>query len=412
MPKIFQISLCVLNASVGGVTKQIGEKAVSKGWDSYITYTDQLHHVECSSILLKISNKFDFYEHILESRLFDNHGLASRMSTKKLIKEVERIKPDIIQIQNLHGYYVNYKILFDYIKSKQIPVVWTLHDCWAFTGHCAYFDMVGCEKWKFECRDCPNRKEYPTSWFIDRSKENYYEKIKAYANYENLYLVPVSNWLGGFCKESFLRKRMIKVIHNGIDTEVYKPSDNFIREKLHLGGKFIILGVANGFGKRKGIDDFNKLSECLPKSEYQIILIGVSSNDREKMNPNIIGIQRTFDRQELINYYSMADVFVNPTYEDNFPTTNLEALACGTPVITYRTGGSPEAVDEYTGIVVETGNFDNLLGAINEVRCRTKKFYSKKCRQRAIREYNKNTCFDKYIDLYNKILLDRNGTKK
>lgn len=404
MPKLFQISLCVLNASVGGITKQIGEKAIEHGWNSFITYTDQLEHVDCSSTLIKIGNKFDFYEHAIESRLFDNHGLASRLSTKKLIRKIDEIKPDIIHIQNLHGYYVNYKILFNYIKKHNIPVVWTLHDCWLFTGHCAYFDAVGCDRWKTGCFSCPNKKGYPSSIWLDRSTANYKAKKSAYGEYGRLYLVPVSEWLGNFVRQSFLSKSHINVIHNGIDTNVYRPCTNNLREKFKLGDKFVILGVANGFGERKGLADFVRLSEDLPSDEYQVVLIGILADDKAKLNEKIIAIQRTFNQQELIDFYSIADVFVNPTYEDNFPTTNIEALACGTPVITYRTGGSPEAVDEETGIVVEKGDYESLKKAIWKIRINTKGSYTQKCRLRAEREFNKDKCFEKYIELYNKIL--------
>lgn len=408
MSILLQISLCASNASVGGIAKNIGDKAVDAGWESYITYTDQVKPVKCKSKLIRISNKIDFFEHVLETRLFDRHGLASRLSTQRLIKLIDRIKPDIIQLQNLHGYYVCYPKLFEYIKKKNIPVVWTLHDCWSFTGHCTYFDAIGCQKWMTECHDCPNKSDYPQSWFIDASKKNFGLKKNTYGSYDNLYIVPVSEWLGDFARQSFLSKAKIHVIHNGIDVNRYQPTENNLREKYNIKNKFIILGVANGFGTRKGLDDFIRLSELLPPEKYQIILVGVMGKEKDKLNDKIISLERTSNQMELICFYSIADVFVNPTYEDNYPTTNLESMACGTPVITYQTGGSPESVDEETGIVVPKGDLDGLLRAIDIVYKNTKLFYTDKCRQKAENEFDKDKCFGNYIDLYNEILIDQN----
>jgi glycosyltransferase involved in cell wall biosynthesis len=288
--------------------------------------------------------------HGLQTRIFDNHGMASKIATKKLIKQIKQINPNIIHLHNIHGYYLNYAILFEYLNELNIPIVWTLHDCWSITGHCTYFSFVGCNKWKSECYSCPQKKSYPTSWFIDRSKENFRLKKKHFTSLSNMTIVPVSNWLSDLIKESYLHKYPIRTIHNGIDLSVFKPSDSEkFKSMYNIQNKFILLGVANKWELRKGLKDFVELSNLLD-SDYKIVLVGLSRKQIEQLPDNILGIERTESVEGLAEIYSAGDVFLNPTYEDNFPTTNLEALACGTPVITYETGGSPEAIDESTGI--------------------------------------------------------------
>ena len=337
----------------------------------------------------------------MESLLFDNHGFSSRQATKKFIREIERIKPDIINIHNLHGYYINVKILFEYLSKANIPVVWTFHDCWPFTGHCSYFDRFNCTKWQTECHHCPNKKGYPSSLFIDNSKNNFNRKKKLFSNINNLNIVTPSHWLTNISKLSFLKEKNIVTIHNGTNLNVFNIRDGKKRDELNLNDRKVVLGVASIWDKRKGLDDFIKLNELLSE-EYKIILVGLNKKQKESLPANIIGIERTESVHELAELYSMADVFVNPTYSDNFPTTNIEALACGTPVITYKTGGSPEAIDEKTGIVVEQGNINQLKEAI-ELVAKDKSIYTENCRERAVNLYNKQDRFNDYIKLFNSL---------
>ena len=331
----------------------------------------------------------------------DKHGNGSLWATKSFIKKIDTLKPDIIHIHNLHGYYINYDVLFDFLKRRNIPVIWTLHDCWSFTGHCAYFDLIQCEKWKTRCFNCDNKKEYPYALF-DNSNHNYVQKKQAFCGISNMTLVPVSNWLDGLLHDSFLKDYPSRVIHNGIDLNVFKPTDNDLRKKYNLDNKCVILGVADGFGVRKGLRDFVKLQTIL-SDEYKIILIGVSDTDIKLIPQGIIAIRRTDSQVELAKFYTMADVFLNPTYEDNYPTTNLEAIACGTPVITYQTGGSPESVSTDTGFVVEKGNIKEVLERINEIRKSTE-LYKSSCIKYAEKYFDKNICFENYIDLYRSVL--------
>lgn len=406
MKTLLQINSVVNSGSTGRIAEEIGRTAIANGWQSYIAYGR--NERPSKSKLIKIGNKWDVRMHGLQTRIFDNHGLASKNATKKFISTIERINPDIIHLHNLHGYYINYEILFSFLKSSNIPVIWTLHDCWPFTGHCAYFDFVGCNKWKSICYQCPLKKSYPTSYIFDRSKKNFSLKKELFISVKKITLVPVSNWLAILLKQSFLKDISIQVINNGINTSIFKPDlVPSIKKKFNLEDKFIIIGVASVWGQRKGFQDFIKLAQELDSS-YQIILVGVDSPQLKLLPKNIIGIRKTESVTELAEVYSAGDVFVNPTYEDNFPTTNLESLACGTPVITYKTGGSPEAIDSTTGIVVEKGDFNGLVSAIREIKKNGKDYYYSACVKRAKELYNKEDRYQEYIDLYNKMLSTQN----
>lgn len=401
MKKLLIINVTANSGSTGRIAEEIGQTAISNGYDTYFAYGKRVNNSK--NKLIKIGKKLNIQLHGIESRLFDNHGFSSRIATKRFIKEIERIKPDIINIHNLHGYYINVKILFEYLNKTNIPIVWTFHDCWPFTGHCSHFIKHNCYKWKTECFSCPNKKGYPKSLLFDRSRTNYIKKKELFTNIEKLTIVSPSLWLSNLVKESFFKQKKIITINNGVDVNTFNSINNHtnIKSKLNLNDEKIIVGVASVWTYSKGFDDFIRLNELL-SDEYKIILVGLNKKQIESLPENIIGIERTESVHELAELYSMADVFVNPTYSDNFPTTNIEALACGTPVITYKTGGSPEAIDEMTGIVVEQGNINKLKEAIESV-AKDKAMYTERCRERAVNLYNKQDRFNDYINLFNSL---------
>lgn len=405
--KIFQISSEVNSGSVGRIAEQIGEQVIQQGWDSYIAYARD--NQPSKSKIIKIGNKFDLLKHGLLTRITDRHGFGSKKATKELIGQIEKIKPDIIQLQHLHGYFINIEILFDFLAKSDIPVVWTFHDCWSFTGHCAYYEFIGCNKWLTSCNGCPQKHEYPKSLFLDNSDKNFEDKKRLFNSVKDLTIVPVSNWLGGETKKSFLQNHKIHVIQNGIDLNNFNTQEgNDIRIKYNVEGKFLVLGVASPWDNRKGLKYFVELSKRLDVN-HQIILVGLNKDQIRDLPLNIIGIERTENIEELAKLYSAADVFLNPTLEDTFPTTNLEALACGTPVITFRSGGSPEAIDGHTGIIVEKDDVAGLEKAIYAIKEKSRDYYRKVCRERSELLFNKTKCFSKYIDLYKTILNIDNG---
>lgn len=393
--KLLQINVTANSGSTGKIAEAIGQLAISRGWESWIAYGRGTPQSE--SHLIRIGNDWDMRWHGVETRLLDNHGLASRRTTRKFISQIKEINPDIIHLHNIHGYFINYPLLFRFLQEWGRPVVWTLHDCWPFTGHCAYFDMVNCNKWQNKCMNCPQRDSYPKS-YIDQSFRNYITKKSSFNTIlSQLTLVPVSKWLSDLLTKSYLCNCRIRKIHNGIDLKLFKPLSDFSKEK------FVILGVASVWDQRKGLADFIKLSNIL-SDRYKIILIGLSEKQIKSLPPNIQGIRRTENINQLVELYSIADVFINPTWEDNFPTTNIEALACGTPVITYRTGGSPEAIDSNTGIVVEQGDVQGLKKAIETIRTSSDRFTPELCRDRVEKYFNQDDRFEEYFELYEKII--------
>ncbi len=397
--RVLQINTTLNTTSTGRITEEIGQTLQKHGHESYVAYK-RMGPAGSTSSLMKIGNNLDVYLHGLKTRILDRHGFGSAKATRKLIGDIKKADPDIIGMHNLHGYYLNIEVLFNYLKEVQKPAVWTFHDCWPFTGHCAYFDMVDCKKWKTECNNCPLTHAYPSSWFLDNSKKNFYKKKTLFQGLQNLTIVTPSKWLKNLVEKSFLNEYPVKVINNGIDLERFKPVDpSAVKDKHSLKGYKVILGVASVWDRRKGLEHFIELSKLLD-DDLRIVLVGLSKNQIQSLPRNIIGIERTESIEELVALYSCADLFVNPTLVDNFPTTNLEALACGTPVITYKTGGSPEAVDEKTGVVVEKGNIEHLHSSLLRALGNGKEHYKSYCRKRAVQKYDKNDRFKDYLNLY------------
>ena len=402
MLKLLQIDSCLGILSTGRITESIGELARANGWETYIAHGAR-YVGNSEMISYQVSSKVEEYVHYGKSLLFDMHGLGSVSGTKRLVQWIDGIKPDIIHLHCIHGYYLNYKILFEYLNKINIPIVWTFHDCWAFTGHCAYFDSIECIQWKSECSNCRLKRDYPKTILKERVNANFKLKKLLFTSCQNITIISVSFWLENLVKQSFWRNNKVKTIHNGLDLNVFKP---YIVNKEHYGleNKFVILGVAAIWDKRKGLDDFIYLSKILDDS-FSIVLVGLDDNQIKDLPYNIIGIKRTNSVQELAMLYSLADVFINPTYSDNFPTTNIEALACGTPVITYDTGGSPEAIDIKTGRVVPLGDVRALVEEIKKLKLNP--LSSDACRLRAERLYDKNERFMDYIKLYEELLKNK-----
>ena len=407
MSRLLEINVSANRGSTGRIAEEIGQTAIEYGFESYFGYGRVGRNSK--STLIRIGTDKDIKLHGLESMLFDNHGFGSRMATRKFISEIERLQPDVINLHNVHGYYLNVEILFDYLAKKDIPVVWTLHDCWPFTGHCSYFDRYHCMKWKTGCYDCPNSKGYPMSLFLDRSKANYARKKELFNKPKNITFVAVCNWMAENVKASFLGGYPVETIYNGVDVETFRQrfedfnSSNRLKAKLGVNEKAkVVLGVASTWDRRKGLEDFVELRDMM-SNQFAIVLVGLSEKQIKSLPDGIIGIRRTESIEQLAELYSLADVFVNPTYVDNFPTTNIEALACGTPVVTYKTGGSPEALDDRTGMVVKQGEI-NLLRPAIEYLANNKASMSADCRERAIKCFNKKDRFEDYVTLFNSLI--------
>lgn len=396
--RVFIVNSMCGSGSTGRIVSDTYNILKKLGHDVKIAYgLGQVSRVNRDDVI-KVNNKFGYYTHNILSRITDKTGLYSKKQTRKLVNEIERFRPDIIQLHNLHGYWMNYKILFEYLLKVNIPVVWTLHDCWAFTGHCAHFDYCGCEKWVKQCRACPQLREYPMCYLSGNVINNYKLKKKLFSGVQNLTIVTPSQWLASLVKKSYLKSYPIKVINNGIDLNAFRSQFSNVRKHYSLETKIIVLSVANVWNEKKGYEDIQTLSELL-SDNYQIIIVGLSEKQMQSIPKKIIGIQRTNSIHELAEIYSSADVFVNLTYEDTFPTVNIEALACGLPVVTYQTGGSPEILDKTCGVIVKKGDVNALPSAI-------KTAYGLK-REDACERSHIFDKFDKYMEyvrLYEQIL--------
>lgn len=362
--KVFQINTVCGVGSTGRIATDLYHVLAEEGHSCCVAYGRGTAPAGIDSY--KIGSTLDVYAHTMCSRMTDGEGLYSSSATKRLVEKIEAYAPDIIHLHNIHGHYLNYPILFRFLKEYDRPVVWTLHDCWPFTGHCAHFDFIGCQLWQSGCHDCPQLNAYPQSYGMDHSRENFARKKQLFTGLRQLVLVTPSQWLADLVKKSFLGTYPVQVIHNGIDTTVFKPTPSDFRERYGLQDKKIILGVASPWTARKGLQDFIKLSKMLPE-DWKIVLVGLSKKQLKTIPAAITGIERTNNVQELAQIYTAADVFFNPTYEDNYPTTNLEAIACGTPVITYDTGGSPECVSESVGAVVPQGDMSKTVQVLKDI---------------------------------------------
>lgn len=313
---------------------------------------------------IKIGSNIDNYMHVAKTRIFDKHGFGSKKATEKFIQDVKKLNPDVIHLHNIHGYYINIEILFNYLKEANKKVIWTLHDCWSFTGHCAYFDYVGCDKWKSGCEKCPQRKEYPTSNIMDNSKFIYEKKKELFTGIKDMTIITPSKWLAGLVKESFLKNYKVEVIHNGIDLEVFKPTPSDFRERYGIGNKKIILGVASIWDRRKGLNYFVDLAKELDEN-YQIVIVGVTEKQKKELPKNIIAITRTNNIQELVKIYSVADIFLNPSEEEAMGLVTIEALACGIPVIVNNSTAHPELINEKCGQIFNKKDYiQNILNKI------------------------------------------------
>jgi len=337
------------------------------------------------------------------SRITGKHGFYSAGISKKFIDHIKEYDPDVIHLHNIHGYFINIEVLFNYLKEANKPVVWTLHDCWAFTGHCAYFSYAQCDRWMNECYKCPQKKAYPASKLLDNSRRNFNIKKELFTGLENMTIVTPSQWLSDLAEKSFLSKYPIKIICNGIDTNIFKPiANNLLRNKYNLRDKFIILGVANIWNQRKGLNYFIELSGMIDDNCI-IMLAGLNEGQIKELPNNIIGIKRTANIKELAQIYSAADVFVNPSVEETFGLVTAEALACGTPAIVFDSTPGVEIVADGCGYVAEMGNISAIRKLIDHVKKDGKAFYSEKCIKRVNLYFRKDERYKEYVDLYRRL---------
>lgn len=351
--KVLLINVVCGIKSTGRICIDLAKKFESQGHEVKIAYGRNDVPEEFQRYAVRIGNDIDVFFHILNARIFDRCGFGSKKATKDFIRWANDYNPDLVWLHNVHGYYINIEYLFNWIKSRpQMKVKWTLHDCWAFTGHCTYFTCAGCNKWKTKCEKCPQKMMFPSSYVFDNSESNYELKKELFTGIDNLELVTPSKWLADITRDSFLKKYPVQVNYNSVDLNVFKPIDSDFREKHGLYDKKIILGVANVWEKRKGFDDFMKLREKLDDS-FVIVLVGLKKKQIKKLPSGVIGIENTKSAVDLAKIYSAADIFVNPSKEETFGMTTLEAVSCGTKAIVYKNTACEEVVNLFGGCAVD-----------------------------------------------------------
>lgn len=360
-------SVCGIG-STGRICAKIAHQLEDQGYEVRIAFgrDDQVPE-EAKKYAVRIGNRLSVKMDALKTRMFDCAGFNSKRETENFLKWADAYNPNLVWLHNIHGYYINIELLFYWLKHRESTEIrWTLHDCWAFTGHCTYFTMANCDRWINGCYDCPQKKEYPASFILDNSKKNYLRKKRLFTGVRNMSIITPSNWLANLVKESFLKEYPVTVIYNTIDHDIFKYRKSDFRARYGIESKFVILGVASPWNERKGMKDFFYVAKHIKNAV--IVLVGLTKKQIDSLPDGIIGITRTNSPIELAEIYSAADIFINPTYEDNYPTVNLEAESCMTPVITYSTGGSPETLHLDSSCAVKTGDLNALVDAIQKRR--------------------------------------------
>ena len=388
--RVFLINVTCGFGSTGRIVTGLARELESYGYVTRIAYGRGNAPEELDAY--RIGSDLDVNLHGILSRITDRQGFYSTAATKRLIEEIKRFDPQIVHLHNIHGYYLNVRLLFEFLKSSHIRVIWTLHDCWSFTGHCTHFEYIGCQKWQKGCSHCEQLREYPKSLLMDSSERNYYEKLELFGDMPHMELVTPSYWLKGKAEQSFMGKYPISVVPTGIDLESFAPTPSELRARYNIGERFLVLGAASPWRERKGLFEFYKLARSL-SDKYVIVLLGLNKKQIEALPPGIIGLGRTDSIKEMAQWYTAADAYVNLTLEDTFPTTNIEALACGTPVVTYMAGGSPEAIGEGCGMSVPRNSIEGAVAALDTIRRGPD--MSSACVKRAM-EYGSEERFSQY----------------
>lgn len=400
--KVLQINAVYGFKSTGVIVKDIGEMLVNNGDEAYFAYQQSNEKLENGFL---IGNRLDWKLHALYSRLFGKQAYASKRATKKFLKWVDKIKPDVVHLHNLHSNYINLTLLCDYLEKNQIPTVITLHDCWFFTGKCTHYTEHGCYKWQEGCYDCSQLKKDNTSWFFDRTEKLWKDKKKWIQRLPNLAVIGVSDWITSEAKKSFLKDAtIVKRIYNWIDLDVFYPREEDVKDKYNLPkDKFLILCISAGWSENSPkYKDLIELSERLGVEE-RIVLIG-NISESIKLPSNIIHLGYINDTNELAKVYSCVDSYVHLSHEDTFGKVIAEAMACGTPAIVYNATACPELIGENCGYVVEKGNIDGIIAAILKIKEKGKNSFSSSCVQFVNENFEKNKLIEETKEVYVQLL--------
>ena len=421
--RIAQINV-VSSLSTGRIAVQLCRLVSQHGHKALLCHSRD--HAPKDIFSYRIGCMLDTYVHLGLARITDRAGFFSRFATKRLIRQLKLYKPDLIHLHNLHGYYLHLPTLFHYLKEVDIPVVWTLHDCWAYTGHCAYYttaknapplqavrrrakqETVGCDRWMGGCGQCVLKRSYPSSWLMDQSARNWAEKRELFRGVKHMVLTTPSEWLKSEVKKSFLKDYPVYALPNGVDLATFRPcaDESFMDDVIRsyglerTGGRKLILSVAAVWDERKGLEDLIELSEKLGP-EYCVAAVGLDEYQIQALPKNtVLGIKRTGNVHDLCALYTAADVYLSTSKEETMGMTLVEALACGTQVICYDATAMPEIVTDDVGEVAPLGDIEALADSVRHLCAEPKN--SADCMARAA-EYESSLRFQAYIELYEKM---------
>ena len=399
---VMQVNTVYPNGSTGRIAAEIAEyTARQRNAGSVVAFGIGEETHKQGLLAVRIGSPLERKTHAVIRKLFDGEGYASRRATKQLIRLCRSKQIDVVHLHNLHGCYLNLSLWFRYLQKAKLPVIWTLHDCWPLTGHCAHFIDCGCTLWKTQCHHCPQQKSYPVCIGFDGSKRNYEHKKKLFASPRNLTIVAPCRWMQDIVQDSFLKDVPTRVIYNGVDQQTFRRLPSDIKAQHGIAGKHLLLAVASDWTERKGLAILYQLSEVLSKS-YQIAIIGLSPEQKQALPEAVMGLETVSSAETLCAWYSAADCFINPTLEDTMPLVNLEALACGTPVVVFDTGGCPEAVTDTCGMVVKRGEVCSFAKAVRHI-CESGIDYSDACMARA-KHFSMQNTVEAYYQLYQEVI--------
>lgn len=388
---VFVNSVCC--GSHGGIVADLRHAAQAAGYDPIVAYARW--GADPDARCVRIGGQLDIAAHGLLSRALDGHGFGSSKATRDFVRALEEMKPALLHLHNLHGYYINIEILFDYIRRSGIPTLWTLHDCWAFTGHCSHFVRAGCDKWKTQCHACPLTREYPVSYGLDRSRSNYLRKKRAFTGLKNLRLAAPSRWLAEQASQSFLNDTPIDIVPNGVDLDVFSPP-----QRPAVKGRPLAIAVAAKFDARKGYADTLAAAQSL-LGKADVTLVGLTAKQIAALPPGIQGVEKISDRMTLADIYRRADILINTTYEDTYPTVNMEAIASGVPVVSYAVGGCVEQVTDGCGRLVRVGDVEGMARAALDVLEENRAALRESCREYALGQFDRRRAASTYVGIYN-----------
>lgn len=407
--KVLQINCNGYYGSTGKIVRKLSDDLTERGVENYIICSGYKEQKIDDKTFFVSGYKTVKFNQIM-SRIFGDAGFHFNFTTRKVIKLIERIRPDVVHLHHLESFFINTVYLLKYLKKNNIPTVWTMHDCWPITGHCTHFFSVNCDKWVNGCHHCPQIKQFPYSLVFDRSKRLYALKKAAVTDWKDLHIANVSYWMQNNIKRSFMQKKEMRVVYNGINLSAFYPSADREKTKALLGasGKFVIISVASTWGEKKGFDNFKELSGVLAEDEV-IVLVGLSENQKKELPEKIIGLGRTKSVDELRELYSMADVYVNLSLEETFGLVSVEAMACGTPVIACNTTANPEIATAECGVIIENRDVAGITSAIKKVKSRGKAFYSGKCIDRVVNNFSDLKMCEGYYEYY--LDVTENGRK-